>query len=73
MLDLEFIRKNPEAVRKAIRDKGDRVNLDEFLSIDKQRRETITRLDKLRNERRRTSEEVARLKRDKTDTDEHIR
>jgi len=73
MLDLEFIRKNPEAVRKAIRDKGDSVDLDSVLKMDKERREVITRLDKLRNERKKSSEEIARLKKDKKDAEALIR
>jgi seryl-tRNA synthetase len=72
MLDLEFIRKNPETVRRAIRDKGDKVDLDNFLEIDRKRREIITYLDKLRNERRLASEQIAKLKKENRETKELI-
>lgn len=51
MLDLKFIRENPEQVREAIKLKLVDLDLDNLLALDKQVRETITRLDKLREER----------------------
>jgi len=36
MLDLKFIRENPEIVRKALEEKGGTLNLDELLTLDKQ-------------------------------------
>jgi len=44
MLDLDFIRKNPNAVKKAIQDKSDKVDLDKILETDKKRRELITKM-----------------------------
>ncbi|MFH1230645.1 MAG: serine--tRNA ligase [Planctomycetota bacterium] len=69
MLDLEFIRRNIDLVKKAIQDKGDKVDMDKVLELDKQRRRIITNLDKLRNERRKSSEEIAVLKKNKQDAD----
>ncbi len=73
MLDLEFIRKNPDIVKATVRNKDSKVSVDEVLSLDTQRRETIVRLDNLRNERNKASDEIARLKKDKKDADALIK
>ena len=38
MLDIKFIRENPDVVREAMRLKGDEANLDRFLKLDNNRR-----------------------------------
>jgi seryl-tRNA synthetase len=48
MLDIQFIRNNPDQVRAAIKNKGFDLNLDELLAADKQRRETTTLLEQHR-------------------------
>lgn len=48
MLDIAFIRQNPDTVRDAIKNKRLTLDLDELLALDKQRRETITVLDEKR-------------------------
>ena len=48
MLDIAYIRQNDELVRAAIRNKRFDFDLDELLSVDKQRRELITLLDEKR-------------------------
>jgi len=62
MLDLRFIRENPELVRKAIEAKGAEVALDRLLELDRRRREIIQKADRLKEERNRVSEEIGRLK-----------
>ncbi len=48
MLDIAFIRQNPDAVRAAIKNKRFDLDLDELLSADKARRETVAELDRVR-------------------------
>jgi len=48
MLDIAFIRQNADAVRAAIANKRVDVNLDDLLSADKERRETIAKLEQKR-------------------------
>ncbi|MBI4713051.1 MAG: serine--tRNA ligase [Planctomycetes bacterium] len=62
MLDLDFIRSNPDKVKKAVQNKGEKANLDEVLKLDTARREVITQLDNLRARRNKASDEVAQLK-----------
>lgn len=51
MLGLAFIRDNPDAVRKAIADKGVTLDLDALLALDGETRALKTRIDALRGER----------------------
>jgi seryl-tRNA synthetase len=51
MLSLQFIRENPEVVRKAISEKNVALNLDALLALDNEVRALKTRVDGLRAER----------------------
>jgi seryl-tRNA synthetase len=51
MLDIQYIRANPDAVRAAIRNKGFELDLDELLAADQARREVIARLEATRARR----------------------
>ena len=63
MLDVEFIRQNPDAVREAVRNKGEDADVDAFLKLDEQRRELMTQAETLRSRRNANSKQVAELKR----------
>ena len=63
MLDLKFIRQNPEVVREALRKRGEPAPLDELLSLDERRREILVEVEALKKRRNEASEEVARIKR----------
>lgn len=67
MLDLRFIRENPELVRNAIDVKGAKVDLNGLLELDKRRREIIKKADRLKEKRNRVSEEIGRLKKAEKD------
>ncbi len=62
MLDLKFIRENPEAVRRAIRDKRASIDLDAFLALDAERRSLIGRVEAARAEQNRTTQNISALK-----------
>jgi seryl-tRNA synthetase len=52
LLSLQFVRENPDAVRKALRDRGaDETPLDELLRLDEERRERLVESETLRAER----------------------
>lgn len=62
MLDLKFIRNNPGVVAKAAEKKNIKVDIDEILRIDEDRRKMLIEVENLRAERNRESEEIGRLK-----------
>jgi seryl-tRNA synthetase len=57
MLDLKFIRENPDLVRQAIENRHDTTPIDEILRLDTERRQNIVKLDNLRQERKIISKE----------------
>ncbi len=68
MLDLKFIRENPEFVKKGVSLKNEKANIDQLLTIDKERREIIFKVEQLKKERNENSNQVAQLKKEKKDT-----
>ncbi|MGH8005021.1 MAG: serine--tRNA ligase [Limisphaerales bacterium] len=67
MLDLKFIRENPEKVRAGLAAKNDRRGIDEILRLDGRRRELIKDADVLKEKRNKVSMDVARLKKEGKD------
>ena len=64
MIDIKFLRENPEAVKENIRKKFQDSKLplvDEVIELDKQNRAAITEADKLRAERNRLSKTIGGL------------
>jgi seryl-tRNA synthetase len=57
MLDLKFIRENPDVVRQAIANRHDSAPIDDILRLDVERRQNIGKLDSLRQERKIVSKE----------------
>jgi seryl-tRNA synthetase len=57
MLDIRFIRENPDLVRQAIANRQDSAPVDEILRLDTERRQKIIKLDNLRQERKVVSKE----------------
>lgn len=62
MLDLKFIRENPEKVKQGIANKNERDRVDEILQLDKHRRELITHSEELKAKRNQVSAEIPKLK-----------
>jgi len=58
MLDIKFIRENPEIVKKAVKAKGFKVDVDEFLQLDKEKRTLITEVEKLKKEKNEKSDKI---------------
>ncbi|MCM8798834.1 MAG: serine--tRNA ligase [Candidatus Omnitrophica bacterium] len=73
MLDLKFIRENPEKVRKALKDRGMSGEiLENLLHIDAERRALLRDLEDLRHQRNLISEEISKLLQNKENSQEKI-
>ncbi|HTY89679.1 MAG TPA: serine--tRNA ligase [Methanocella sp.] len=73
MLELKFVRNNPEAVREALNKRhAGTESLDQLLEYDKAWRESLKEGDALKHERNTVSLEIAKLKKDKKDAKEKI-
>jgi seryl-tRNA synthetase len=62
MLDIKFIRENPEKVKEGCQKKGVRVDVGRILEIDKKKRETITALEDMRAKKNKASKKIAEAK-----------
>lgn len=56
MLDIQFIRENPELVAEAAKNKGETVDVTQLLGFDEKRRELIAQSDELRRKRNELAE-----------------
>jgi seryl-tRNA synthetase len=62
MLDLKFIRENPELVKRGIENKNEKNRISEILSLDEKRRQLIIHNDELKSKRNQVSMQVGQMK-----------
>lgn len=55
MLDIKFIRENPEKVKQGAKNKGIEVNVDKLLELDKKRREILAQTEQIKAEQNKIS------------------
>ncbi|MFP4110482.1 MAG: serine--tRNA ligase [Desulfonatronovibrio sp.] len=70
MLDIKFIRKNPELVARSLKKRRSDLDVDYFLHLDQKRREIIQKTEELKMERNKASSEVGRAKKEGRDAGE---
>jgi len=73
MLDIRYIRKNVETVKRAIELKNDYADIDKLLAMDAEKREIIKVVEELKHQRNTVSEEIGRMKKQKQDASEIIK
>jgi len=67
MLDIKYIRENPDKIKENNKNRGVKVDLDRFLELDRQRTELIQKVDELRAQKNKpkgkpTPEDLKKLK-----------
>jgi seryl-tRNA synthetase len=74
MLDVKMVRSNPDEVRKALQRKGaaSASSLDEFLTLEEERRRLLTDVESMRAARKRASDDIAAVKKAGGDAAEAI-
>ena len=65
MLDIKFIRENPDKVKEGCRKKGIEVDIEKLLEIDNKRRKAIQYLEEIRAEKNRGSKLISKTKDEK--------
>ncbi len=70
MIDLKYIRSNPEQVRQAIRNKNEKADLDALLELDETRRKLQFDFDNLKAEQNKVSQTIAQKKKNGEDASE---
>ncbi len=72
MIDIKFIRANPEIVRNAIFNKNEKADLDSLLAADEKRRKLQFDFDQLKATQNSVSQTIARKKRAKEDASQEL-
>lgn len=72
MIDIKYLRANPEVVRAAIKNKNEKADLDALLRVDNQRRSLQYSYDQLRAQQNTVSQQIAQKKRAQEDASEEI-
>ncbi len=72
MLDMKFVRENPELVVEAVKRRNGNLDLTEFLELDKKRREITVQVETLKSERNSASQEIGKLKKAGQDATEQM-
>lgn len=72
VLDIKFVRDNPQIVEQAIKNRGSNMNLKEFLELEKKRRQLLTEVETLKNQRNTVSQEISQLKKAKQNANDLI-
>jgi seryl-tRNA synthetase len=62
MLDIKFIRSNPDEIREGLRKRRSKLDLEQFLAIDQKRRDLLLETEELKARRNQASGEMARMK-----------
>ncbi|HVO73287.1 MAG TPA: serine--tRNA ligase [Ignavibacteriaceae bacterium] len=62
MLDLKFIRENPDLIKKGVENKNEKSRVDEILSLDEERRKLIAQTDELKSKRNQVSSQIPQMK-----------
>lgn len=63
MLDLKYIKDNPEAVSRGIQGKGVHFKIEELIQADQKRRALLQEVEALKHERNQANDEISALKR----------
>lgn len=72
MLDIKFIRENPQIIEESLRKRNSNFNLDNFLKIDQDRRNLLTKIESLAAEQNKISSKIKELLKDKKNPQEAI-
>lgn len=63
MLDLKLMQNNPEVVRESLQKRGSAIDVQEFTTLDEQRKALIGQVEELKAERNKVGPEIAKRKR----------
>ena len=62
MLDIKYIRENPDLVKQGIKNKNEKDRVDEILNLDEQRRKIISEVEELKAKKNQVSAKIPQMK-----------
>jgi seryl-tRNA synthetase len=72
MLDIKFIRENPDIVKEALKARNSKLNIDEMLTLDEERRKLLVETEALKAERNKANNEITAFMKEKKNPKEII-
>ena len=72
MLDIKFIRENPQQALKGMQKRGQNIQMDDILRLDNERKAVIEKTEQLRLIRNKESENIGKMKRQGTEPPESL-
>lgn len=72
MLDIKFVRDNPEKVQEALKNRGNSMSLDGFLELEKERRQILGEVETLKSKRNAVSQQISVMKKNKENADDLV-
>ncbi len=72
MLDIKYIRENPDEVKTRLESKNTVIDIDKLLQLDIDKRKLLGKTEELKAERNKATQMIAQLKREKQDATEPI-
>ena len=69
MLDIKFVRENLDAVQTMLNNRQNKLSLDGFKELEEKRREIISQVEVLKNQRNTVSKQVGQMKKNGENTD----
>lgn len=69
MLDIKFVRENPELVQDALKRRNNPLKLDNFMKLEKERREVLGGAEALKAKRNAVSKQISQMKKNNENTD----
>jgi len=72
MLDIKFIRENLDLVKKSVRDRGLKLDLDTLVKLDASRRKILSELEDLKAQKNKANDEISRLLKEKKEAQQKI-
>lgn len=73
MHDMKALRGNPEAFKKALKDRAEKIDIERLLKMDASWRSLVSRIDELKHEKNVASEKIAELKKKGKDANTEIK
>jgi len=73
MLDSKFIRENQDLVKTAIKNRGIKLDLGEFASLDKQKKKVQLELEELRRQKNAANDDITKILKEKKDPKKRIK
>ncbi|MDF2565272.1 MAG: serS [Massilibacillus sp.] len=72
MLDIKFVRDNPEKVQEALKNRGNSMTLDAFIELEKERRQILGEVENLKSKRNAVSQQISVMKKNKENADDLV-